>query len=68
MKGSTRHDILERLSQRVGGAPDDEFRVALEQACRIARFRLDEVADLETILECGISRAATNGIITEKTT
>jgi len=42
VKGSTRHDILKALAQRVEGAPDEEFRVALEQVYRIARFRLEE--------------------------
>jgi 2-oxo-4-hydroxy-4-carboxy-5-ureidoimidazoline decarboxylase len=42
VKGSTTHDILKALAQRLEGAPDEEFRVALEQVYRIARFRLEE--------------------------
>ncbi len=44
VKGSTRHDILEALAQRVEGEPEEEFRVALEQVYRIARFRLEAMA------------------------
>jgi len=62
VKGSTKHDILRSLEQRVGLTRDEEFRAALDQVYRIARFRL------ETILECSISPAATNGITTAKAT
>jgi xanthine dehydrogenase large subunit len=62
VKGSTKHDILRALEQRVGGTRDEEFRVALDQVYRIARFRL------ETILACSTSPAATNGITTAKAT
>ena len=41
VKGSTRHDILRSLRQRVAGSPEEEFRVALEQVFRIARGRLE---------------------------
>ena len=42
VKGSTKEDILKSLSERLGGTPDEEFRTALEQVFRIARFRLQE--------------------------
>jgi xanthine dehydrogenase large subunit len=45
VKGNTRHDILKALARRVEGAPEEEFRVALEQVYRIARFRLEEASD-----------------------
>jgi 2-oxo-4-hydroxy-4-carboxy-5-ureidoimidazoline decarboxylase len=64
VKGSTRHDILKALAQRVEGAPEAEFRVALEQVYRIARFRLEE----KPINLCSTSQAETNGIITERAT
>jgi OHCU decarboxylase len=62
VKGSTKHDILKALEQRVGSTQDEEFRVALDQVYRIARFRL------ETIHECSTSQAATNGTTTAKAT
>jgi 2-oxo-4-hydroxy-4-carboxy-5-ureidoimidazoline decarboxylase len=43
VKGSNKFDILEALEQRYHCSPEQEFRVALEQVYRIARFRLDEV-------------------------
>ena len=43
VKGSTKLDILKALAQRVAGAPDEEFRTALEQVYRIAWFRLEEI-------------------------
>jgi 2-oxo-4-hydroxy-4-carboxy-5-ureidoimidazoline decarboxylase len=42
VKGSTKHDILEALERRLEAAPEDEFRMALEQVYRIAGFRLEE--------------------------
>jgi OHCU decarboxylase len=62
VKGNTRHDILKALARRVEGAPEEEFRVALEQVYRIARFRLEEAVG------CSISQAETNGIITVRAT
>ena len=41
VKGSTKDDILKSLRQRVAGSREDEFRTALEQVFRIARFRLE---------------------------
>jgi 2-oxo-4-hydroxy-4-carboxy-5-ureidoimidazoline decarboxylase len=42
VKGSTKHDILRALERRVRSSRDEEYRVALDQVYRIARFRLDD--------------------------
>ncbi|HTS66411.1 MAG TPA: 2-oxo-4-hydroxy-4-carboxy-5-ureidoimidazoline decarboxylase [Candidatus Acidoferrales bacterium] len=42
VKGSTKHDILKALRRRVAADREHEFRTALEQVFRIARFRLEE--------------------------
>jgi len=42
VKGSTIQQILQVLEQRVHASRDDEYRVALEQVSRIARFRLED--------------------------
>ena len=42
-KGGTKHDLLEALERRLEARLEDEFRTALEQVYRIARFRLEEV-------------------------
>jgi 2-oxo-4-hydroxy-4-carboxy-5-ureidoimidazoline decarboxylase len=41
VKGSTKDDILRSLRERVAGSREEEFRTALEQVFRIARFRLE---------------------------
>jgi OHCU decarboxylase len=41
VKGSTKHDILRALQARMEASPEDEFREALWQVYRIARFRLE---------------------------
>jgi len=41
VKGSTKHDILRALQTRMEASPEDEYREALRQAYRIARFRLE---------------------------
>jgi 2-oxo-4-hydroxy-4-carboxy-5-ureidoimidazoline decarboxylase len=41
VKGSTKDDILKSLRERVAGDREREFRTALEQVYRIARFRLE---------------------------
>jgi OHCU decarboxylase len=41
VKGSTKDDILKSLRERVAGSREEEFRTALEQVFRIARFRLE---------------------------
>jgi len=46
VKGSTKHDILRALQARIESTPEDEFREALRQVYRIARFRLEEMIPL----------------------
>jgi OHCU decarboxylase len=41
VKGSTKHDILQALQARMEASPEDEYREALRQVFRIARFRLE---------------------------
>jgi len=41
VKGSTKHDILRTLRARMEASPEDEYREALRQVYRIARFRLE---------------------------
>jgi OHCU decarboxylase len=41
VKGSTKHDILRALQARMENSPEGEFREALRQVYRIARFRLE---------------------------
>jgi 2-oxo-4-hydroxy-4-carboxy-5-ureidoimidazoline decarboxylase len=43
VKGSTKGDILEALQTRVTAGREEEFREALRQASRIARFRLEDI-------------------------
>jgi 2-oxo-4-hydroxy-4-carboxy-5-ureidoimidazoline decarboxylase len=43
VKGSTKHDVLRALQARMEATPDDEFREALRQVYRIARFRLEDL-------------------------
>ena len=43
VKGSSKYDILQALGQRLQASPEEEFRQALNQVYRIARFRLEEV-------------------------
>lgn len=43
VKGSTKHDVLRALQARKGATPEDEFREALQQVYRIARFRLEDI-------------------------
>jgi len=42
VKGSTKHDILDALERRVRSSREEEYRVALDQVYRIARFRLED--------------------------
>jgi 2-oxo-4-hydroxy-4-carboxy-5-ureidoimidazoline decarboxylase len=42
VKGSTKHDILRALEQRLASPPEQEYREALRQIYRIAKFRLDD--------------------------
>jgi OHCU decarboxylase len=43
VKGSTKYDILAALQARMGAQPEEEFREALRQVYRIARFRLEGI-------------------------
>ncbi|MGD0616863.1 MAG: 2-oxo-4-hydroxy-4-carboxy-5-ureidoimidazoline decarboxylase [Bryobacteraceae bacterium] len=43
VKGSTKHDVLLALQERMESSPDDEYQEALRQVYRIARFRLEDV-------------------------
>ncbi len=43
VKGSTKHDVLRALQARMEAAPEDEYREALRQVYRIARFRLEDL-------------------------
>ena len=43
VKGSTKHDILVALRERLPRDPAEEFEEALRQVSRIARFRLESL-------------------------
>jgi 2-oxo-4-hydroxy-4-carboxy-5-ureidoimidazoline decarboxylase len=43
VKGSTKHDVLRALQARMESSPEDEYREALRQVYRIARFRLEDL-------------------------
>jgi len=45
VKGSTKHDVLRALQARMESAPEDEYRAALRQVYRIARFRLEDLIE-----------------------
>ncbi len=42
VKGSTKHDILQALEQRLDNPPEQEYQEALRQVYRIAEFRLSD--------------------------
>ena len=42
VKGSTKQHILRALEERLHASHDDEYRVAIEQVSRIAKFRLED--------------------------
>jgi 2-oxo-4-hydroxy-4-carboxy-5-ureidoimidazoline decarboxylase len=42
VKGSSKHDILRELEQRLEDDPEREYREALRQVYRIARFRIED--------------------------
>lgn len=42
VKGATKHMILAAFAERVHNAEDIEFATAIEQICRIFRFRLED--------------------------
>jgi 2-oxo-4-hydroxy-4-carboxy-5-ureidoimidazoline decarboxylase len=41
VNGATKHDVLAAIERRLANSYETEFREALRQVCRIARFRLD---------------------------
>lgn len=43
VKGSTKHDVLRALEQRLAGDQAAEYALALAQIYRIARIRLEEI-------------------------
>jgi 2-oxo-4-hydroxy-4-carboxy-5-ureidoimidazoline decarboxylase len=45
VRGSTKHAILEALEIRIERPPEEEFREALTQVYRIARFRLEDMIE-----------------------
>lgn len=42
VRGATKHDILAAFAARIDNEPDAEFATAIEQVCRIMRFRLED--------------------------
>ncbi|MCA3556502.1 2-oxo-4-hydroxy-4-carboxy-5-ureidoimidazoline decarboxylase [Aestuariivirga sp.] len=42
VRGATRHMILESFAARIGNGREAEFETALQQVCRILRFRLED--------------------------
>jgi 2-oxo-4-hydroxy-4-carboxy-5-ureidoimidazoline decarboxylase len=42
VKGATKRQILESFAGRISNAPEDEFTLAIEQICRIFRFRIED--------------------------
>lgn len=42
VKGATKHMILDSFAARVGNDRDAEFETALQQVCRIFRFRIED--------------------------
>jgi OHCU decarboxylase len=43
VKGKTKQDIFTALEKRLSNKPEKEFKTALEQICKIARFRLQDL-------------------------
>jgi 2-oxo-4-hydroxy-4-carboxy-5-ureidoimidazoline decarboxylase len=43
VKHCTKHDVLQALERRMDATAEDEYREALQQVYRIARFRLEEL-------------------------
>ena len=42
VKGASKNQIMASFMERVNNSKDDEFAMALEQVCRIFRFRLED--------------------------
>ena len=51
VKGSTKHDILRALEERLGASPEEEYEEALRNVNRIAKFRLLEMFQPESVQE-----------------
>ncbi|WP_405221578.1 2-oxo-4-hydroxy-4-carboxy-5-ureidoimidazoline decarboxylase [Lentisalinibacter sediminis] len=45
VRGASRGDILAAFGERLGNAPETEFRRALDEIHRIARLRLDQMSE-----------------------
>jgi 2-oxo-4-hydroxy-4-carboxy-5-ureidoimidazoline decarboxylase len=45
VRGHDRRSIIENFESRVNNSRADEIRASLDQICRIARFRLDDLID-----------------------
>ena len=42
VKGATKQQILASFAERVNNSKEDEFAMALDQVCRIFRFRIED--------------------------
>lgn len=42
VRGATKHDIMAACAARTPNDPDEEFRTAVGQVCRIVRFRIED--------------------------
>ena len=42
VKGAAKHQIMASFAERVNHSTEDEFAMALEQVCRIFRFRIED--------------------------
>ena len=42
VKGATKHQILQSFTTRVNNSIEDEFTMAINQVCRIFRFRIED--------------------------
>ncbi|MEQ1521112.1 MAG: 2-oxo-4-hydroxy-4-carboxy-5-ureidoimidazoline decarboxylase [Aestuariivirga sp.] len=42
VKGATKQQILASFAERVNNSREDEFAMALDQVCRIFRFRIED--------------------------
>lgn len=42
VKGATKQQILDSFAERISNTPEDEFALAIEQICRIFRFRIED--------------------------
>ena len=45
VRGLTRGEILEVFRKRLKNSPQTEFQAALQQTCRIARMRIEDIVD-----------------------